>query len=274
MKYSLRVTIAGLYLLVPDEDLKAVHILFPRHGPHAGDAPSQASHDGHAGEGEVATHPGAPPHDAQLAFEAKRDLRPILLNGYDLDLTGLTREPHMPTLPPEVFGLLDDTTAIACPRDIARSAAAGALFNARLSLRGGSFDVLASGEYELPDGKRVTLAGTIQWSIELPGRTFPAVALLSLGRGEPSSMPALEPMSDGLDSHTVRFGIVQSPEPFRVATLEQIWDPKATFSSDHMEMLYGVVPGVKKPVIPTPVRTSGATNAVLWPDRCVGGKTK
>ncbi len=267
MKYTLRIAFAGVYLVVPDDELKVVHVLFPRHGPH-GNHGHGGSHTGHV---------DMPPHDVILAADEERKLPAISLNGFDLNLSGLSLDSTMPMLPPNLYTLTDVSaptrTGVVCPLDVARSGNPVELFNARVTLRGGMFEVYSASSFKLEDGSKVSLAGIIIWKGELVGHGFPGATLTSMYRGVHQSIPPLAPLSDDLDSHDVRLGIVHCPEPIRVDTLEDILQPNATFNADHIEMLYGLVPGVTKPEIPAPDRGGQGTVHVRWPDRCLGARS-
>jgi hypothetical protein len=276
MKYTLEIAFAGLYLLVPDPELRAVHVLFPsgeadpsRHAPEGpGHSDPAHVHDG-------AESHGMPQHDVLLAFEESRSLKTIALNGFDLNLSALNRETVVPELPPNVFELSDQRRGpLAFPPPLARAERPGGVFNGRVTLRGGMFDVYSESDFTIPGRQGVhKLAGTIIWKVELPGRDFPGAPLNSLLGGEAASIPPLQATGD-IATRVIRFGIVHCPESIRVNTLEEILEPGVKFDADHMEMLYTLLPDADTPVIPVPAAGGPAAGPELrWPARCLGART-
>lgn len=276
MKYTLSVTIAGLFLLVPDEDLKVLHVLFPRglgsgHGGHSGDA------GGHEHGAPAAAH-SMPPHDILLVHEADRDLPPVVLNDRDVDLSSLNRQTDLPGIPSEVFTLRGAEGDIKGARTRARAAMADRYLLGRLTLRGGRIDTLKKSKFLMPDGSTRLLAGIVEWSVSLSGDAFPGAVLMSLSRGAHAYLSPLSPIVRAFDDRTVRLGVVHTPEQFQVRTVEDIMSQQGEYDAEHIEMLYEVVGNVRDPVIPSPVNTadpsaSSGGPTVRYPTRCVSART-
>ncbi len=280
MKYKLKITFGGLYLVVPDEDLKVVHLLFPAmkargeshdHGAEAvppgktkSAPPAATSHSHHHTVSDE-------PHDAILVFEEARGLSPMILNGFDLNLSALSRTTDMPYIPGEVFDLRDSNGSVKLPLELARAETPVPWLNCRVTLRGGVFDVVNTGDF-IVDGKKVALAGTLTWTCELPGRGFPGAPILSMARADHRMLPPLLPIEGSIESHTVGMGIVHCPEQFRVESVEDIITPNVKFDADHMHMLYDMCPEVTGAVIPQPAPGGSGQPVALWPSRCASAR--
>lgn len=169
MTFPLHVMIGGLMVLVRDEKAGVVHVLAPStDGGHAG------------GHNHVAVH------DTKLIADPRHGVTPVVLKGYQCDLTGIaTDSGKAPQIPSSVLNLGDTTSngSLALPAAFTEGEPRDPKVAAHVKLSGGTIEVRKTARFQLdpgPEAPTVELACLVEWRAEVSGDSVPSKRLTPL----------------------------------------------------------------------------------------------